>query len=98
MSGQGRSPSQGAERRVLMGRVVGVFGVRGWLKIESYSEPRDRLFSYRPWLIGRAGVLREVGREVESQRHLRTFLALAPASPWATMASERLAAADPAVT
>ncbi|MFY8134857.1 MAG: ribosome maturation factor RimM [Aquimonas sp.] len=43
-----------------MGRVVGVFGVRGWLKIESYSEPRDRLFSYRPWLIGRAGVLREV--------------------------------------
>jgi tetratricopeptide (TPR) repeat protein len=41
-----------------------------------------------------AGVLREVGREVESQRHLRTFLALAPASPWATMASERLAAAD----
>lgn len=45
-----------------------------------------------------AGVLREVGREVESRRHLRTFLALAPESPWATMARERLAAADPIVT
>ena len=60
MSGQGRAPAEAVERRVLMGRVVGVFGVRGWLKIESYSEPRDRLFSYRPWLIGRAGALREV--------------------------------------
>jgi tetratricopeptide (TPR) repeat protein len=44
-----------------------------------------------------AGVLREVGREVESRRHLRTFLALAPESPWATMARERLAA-EPIVT
>ena len=59
MSGQGAAPAGSAERRVLMGRVVGVFGVRGWLKIESYSEPRDRLFSYRPWLMGRAGSLRE---------------------------------------
>lgn len=60
MSGQGAAPAKSAGRRVLMGRVVGVFGVRGWLKIESYSEPRDRLFSYRPWLMGRGGVLREV--------------------------------------
>lgn len=51
---------ESAERRVLMGRVVGVFGVRGWLKIESYSQPRDRLFRYRPWLMGRSGELREV--------------------------------------
>ena len=45
-----------------------------------------------------AGVLRDVGREVESQRHLRTFLALAPESPWAAMARERLASAEPIVT
>ena len=38
-----------------------------------------------------AGVLHDVGREVESRRHLRTFLALAPESPWATTARERLA-------
>jgi DNA-binding transcriptional MerR regulator len=45
-----------------------------------------------------ASVLRDAGREIESQRHLRTFLALAPESPWATMARERLAAAEPIVT
>lgn len=48
------------ERRVLMGKVVGIFGVRGWLKIESYSQPRDRVFAYRPWLMGLSKALREV--------------------------------------
>jgi hypothetical protein len=43
-------------------------------------------------------VLRDVGRESESQRHLRTFLALAPESPWATMARDRLTAVEPIVT
>lgn len=53
-------PAEPGERRVLMGRVVGVFGVRGWLKIESYSNPRGQLFRYRPWLMGRDGKLQEV--------------------------------------
>lgn len=37
-----------------------------------------------------AGVLHECGRRTESRRHLRMFLALAPESPWATLARERL--------
>ena len=45
-----------------------------------------------------AGVLHDVGHKLDSQRHLRTFLALAPESPWATMARERLCAAEPIVT
>lgn len=42
-----------------------------------------------------AGVLHDMGRDVESRRHLRNFLTLAPESPWATTARERLAAAEP---
>jgi tetratricopeptide (TPR) repeat protein len=45
-----------------------------------------------------ASVLHDVGQKLDSQRHLRTFLALAPESPWATMAKERLCAAEPIVT
>ena len=45
-----------------------------------------------------AGVLHDVGQKLDSQRHLRTFLALAPESPWATMARERLATAEPVIT
>lgn len=37
-----------------------------------------------------AGVLHDRGRQAESRRHLRMFLALAPESPWATLARERL--------
>ncbi|MFM1997345.1 MAG: hypothetical protein RLZZ111_1732 [Planctomycetota bacterium] len=40
-----------------------------------------------------AAILRDAGREPESLTSLRTFLTLAPESPWATMAQERLAAA-----
>ena len=39
-----------------------------------------------------AGVLDEVGRESEAIRHLRTFVALSPDSPWVRMALDRLAA------
>jgi tetratricopeptide (TPR) repeat protein len=45
-----------------------------------------------------ASVLHDVGQKLDSQRHLRTFLALAPESPWATMAKERLCAAEPIIT
>ena len=38
------------ERRVLIGRVVGVFGVRGELKLESYTEPTGALLRYQPWI------------------------------------------------
>jgi len=37
-----------------------------------------------------AGVLHECGQRAESRRHLRLFLALAPESPWAKIARERL--------
>ena len=38
-----------------------------------------------------AGVLDEVGRVADARRHLQAFLELAPESPWATAAGERLA-------
>jgi tetratricopeptide (TPR) repeat protein len=37
-----------------------------------------------------AGVLDQVGRTDDAAHHLRTFLALAPASPWAKLARQRL--------
>ncbi len=48
-----------ADRRLLVGKIVGLFGVQGWVKLESYTEPRLRIFTYQPWLVTSAG------REVE---------------------------------
>ena len=38
-------------RRVPVGRIVGVFGVTGEVKLESWTEPRQRIFDYQPWLL-----------------------------------------------
>ena len=43
-----------ASRRVPVGRIVGLYGVQGWLKIESWTEPRTKIFDYHPWLLATA--------------------------------------------
>jgi 16S rRNA processing protein RimM len=39
------------EKLVLVGKIVGLSGVRGEVKLESYTEPRMQIFSYQPWLL-----------------------------------------------
>lgn len=39
------------EAPILVGRVGGVYGVRGWLKIDSYTRPKENIFTYSPWLV-----------------------------------------------
>jgi 16S rRNA processing protein RimM len=43
------------DKRLLLGKIVGLFGVDGWVKVESYTEPRTQVFKYRPWLLKRPG-------------------------------------------
>jgi 16S rRNA processing protein RimM len=40
--------------RVVLGRVVGVHGVKGWVKVESETRPREAIFAYSPWELGNA--------------------------------------------
>ena len=47
-------------RRILLGRVAGAFGVRGELKLLSWTDPRDALFRYQPWILRSADGEREV--------------------------------------
>lgn len=47
-------------RRVLLGRVAGAFGVRGELKLLSWTDPRAALFGYQPWILRTADGEREV--------------------------------------
>ena len=35
-------------RMVLMGRVLGAFGVRGELKVDSFADPAGAILRYRP--------------------------------------------------
>ncbi len=37
--------------RILLGRVLGALGLRGEVRIESWTEPRDAIFRYQPWTL-----------------------------------------------
>ena len=37
------------DRRVVLGRISGLFGVRGWLKVFSGTDPREGIVGYSPW-------------------------------------------------
>lgn len=36
---------------VQLGRVSGVYGVKGWVRIFSYTEPRENILDYSPWYL-----------------------------------------------
>lgn len=44
-----------SDRIVVLGTIVGAFGVRGWVKVKSYTEPVDNILDYETWQLGVAG-------------------------------------------
>src|SRR3990172_4221844 len=52
-----------AEKRIVVGRIAGVFGVKGWLKVMSYTSPRENILHYTPWQLQ----LKDTWREVSVQ-------------------------------
>jgi len=57
---------EGAAKRVVLGRIAGVYGVRGWVKVFSETEPREGILGYSPWLVGDSPAPRAVQ---EGRRH-----------------------------
>jgi 16S rRNA processing protein RimM len=41
------------KQMIVMGRVAGLFGVRGWVKVFSDTSPREGILDYSPWYIKR---------------------------------------------
>ena len=40
---------------VVLGRVSGVYGVKGWIRVFSHTSPRTNILNYSPWYLHRAG-------------------------------------------
>lgn len=40
---------------IAVGRISGLYGVRGWVKVFSYTEPRENILEYSPWYLRRDG-------------------------------------------
>lgn len=48
MTSEARQPPA---TRILLGRIHGAFGVRGELKLESFTAPPATIFRYQPWIL-----------------------------------------------
>ena len=59
---------------VVLGRISGLFGVKGWVKVYSYTEPREAVLEYRRWLLSAKDGWREA-TVAEGQRHGKTIIA-----------------------
>ncbi len=60
--------------RVILGRIAGVYGVRGWVKVFSETKPKENIFSYSPWQINLNGAWQSV-EVVEGKPHGKGLVA-----------------------
>ena len=59
---------------VVLGRVSGCFGVRGWVKVFSYTEPREAVLEYKRWLLAGKDDWQPV-TVAEGKRHGKSVIA-----------------------
>lgn len=55
-----------AAQQVVLGRVTGLLGIRGWIKVHSYTHPRENIVCYRRWTVRQEDA--HAAMEVESGR------------------------------
>ncbi|MEY1662719.1 ribosome maturation factor RimM [Isoalcanivorax beigongshangi] len=36
---------------LVIGRIVAAYGIKGWVKVQSFTDPRENIFDYQPWFI-----------------------------------------------
>lgn len=58
---------------MVVGEIAGVYGVKGWLRIRSFTEPLENILAYRPWRIGAEGAWSEAPKAV-GRRHGRGLI------------------------
>jgi len=85
MDSAGEKPAAGkpaaggpdSDRRILLGKIVALFGVDGWVKVESYTEPRMRIFKYLPWCLKTQAGETQIA-QVQGRAHGQGLVALLP--------------------
>jgi 16S rRNA processing protein RimM len=72
-----------ASEKVILGRITGVYGVKGWVKVFSYTDPMEAIVDYSPWYIRAQSTIKSApGNSVwtkltlkAGKRHAKTVVA-----------------------
>ena len=52
--------NRGKDNETVLGKITSVYGVKGWVKIYSFTDPIDSVLEYRSWTLKKDGVSKVV--------------------------------------
>lgn len=55
MSMQGKETMSKQDDKIVVGKFGATYGIRGWLKVFSFTDDPESIFSYSPWFINQKG-------------------------------------------
>lgn len=53
-----------ANSEVIVGKITGVYGIKGWVKVYSYTRPITGILEYKTWLLGQS---EKAGKQEQKQ-------------------------------
>jgi 16S rRNA processing protein RimM len=62
------------QQHVSVGKISGVFGVKGWVKVFSFTDPRENILTYSPWLLKKGDETKTIN-VVDGQLQGKTIVA-----------------------
>lgn len=51
MSMKGEETMSEQDNRIIVGKLGSTYGIRGWLKVFSYTDNAESIFDYSPWFL-----------------------------------------------
>jgi 16S rRNA processing protein RimM len=63
-----------SEQHVSVGKISGIFGIKGWVKVFSFTDPRENILTYSPWLLKKGDETKTV-KVVDGQLQGKTIVA-----------------------
>lgn len=49
-----------ADELLVIGRITGCYGIKGWVKIHSYTEPKENFLGFGQWMLRRRGAVEPI--------------------------------------
>jgi 16S rRNA processing protein RimM len=62
-------------KQIVVGRLMAPYGIKGWVKVFSYTDPPDKVLDYAPWQIYKGSHSQSLNLEA-GKRHGRSLIVL----------------------